>query len=151
MKYMEDLKELLCAELEDYAEKGKKSGKLSLGDVSLIDTMLHSVKNIQRIEMMEEGGYSEDGGWEARGMYRDGVSYNEGGSSYARRKRDSMGRYSRDGGYSEDGRGNRGGMGRYSRDGGKDHMIEMAEELMENASGKEKETYRRIVSMLESV
>jgi hypothetical protein len=30
-------------------------------------------------------------------------------------------------------------------------MIEMAEELMENASGKEKETYRRIVSMLESV
>ena len=106
MKYMEDLKELLCAELEDYAEKGKKSGKLSLGDVGLIDTMLHSVKNIDKIEMLEEGGYSEDGGWEARGMYRDG---------------------------------------------GKDHMIEMAEELMENASGKEKETYRRIVSMLESV
>ena len=29
MHYMHDLKDLLCAELEDYAEKGKKSGKMS--------------------------------------------------------------------------------------------------------------------------
>ena len=31
MHYMHDLKDLLCAELEDYAEKGKKSGKMSMG------------------------------------------------------------------------------------------------------------------------
>lgn len=144
---MHKIRQMLMDELEKY----EKKTDLSMGSLEVIHKITDTIKNIDKIEMLEEGGYSEDGGWEARGMYRDGVSYNEGGSSYARRKRDSMGRYSRDGGYSEDGRGNRGGMGRYSRDGGKDHMIEMAEELMENASGKEKETYRRIVSMLESV
>lgn len=144
---MHKIRQMLMDELEKY----EKKTDLSMGSLEVIHKITDTIKNIDKIEMLEEGGYSEDGGWEARGMYRDGVSYNEGGSSYARRKRDSMGRYSRDGGYSEDGRGNRGGMGRYSRDGGKDHMIEMAEELMENASGKEKETYLRIVSMLESV
>lgn len=144
---MHKIRQMLMDELEKY----EKKTDLSMGSLEVIHKITDTIKNIDKIEMLEEGGYSEDGGWEARGMYRDGVSYNEGGSSYARRKRDSMGRYSRDGGYSEDGRGTRGGMGRYSRDGGKDHMIEMAEELMENASGKEKETYRRIVSMLESV
>lgn len=144
---MHKIRQMLMDELEKY----EKKTDLSMGSLEVIHKITDTIKNIDKIEMLEDGGYSEDGGWEARGMYRDGVSYNEGGSSYARRKRDSMGRYSRDGGYSEDGRGNRNGMGRYSRDGGKDHMIEMAEELMENASGKEKETYRRIVSMLESV
>ena len=144
---MHKIRQMLMDELEKY----EKKTDLSMGSLEVIHKITDTIKNIDKIEMLEEGGYSEDGGWEARGMYRDGVSYNEGGSSYARRKRDSMGRYSRDGGYSEEGRGTRGGMGRYSRDGGKDHMIEMAEELMENASGKEKETYRRIVSMLESV
>ena len=46
MHYMEDLKDLLCAELEDYAEKGKKSGKMSTADIEVIDTVLNSVKNI---------------------------------------------------------------------------------------------------------
>lgn len=124
---MHKIRQMLMDELEKY----EKKTDLSMGSLEVIHKITDTIKNIDKIEMLEEGGYSEDGGWEARGMYRDGVSYNEGGSSYARRKRDSM--------------------GRYSRDGGKDHMIEMAEELMENASGKEKETYRRIVSMLESV
>lgn len=124
---MHKIRQMLMDELEKY----EKKTDLSMGSLEVIHKITDTIKNIDKIEMLEEGGYSEEGGWEARGMYRDGVSYNEGGSSYARRKRDSM--------------------GRYSRDGGKDHMIEMAEELMENASGKEKETYRRIVSMLESV
>lgn len=149
---MHKIKQMLMDELEKY----EKKSDLSIGSLEIIHKITDTIKNIDKIKMLEDGGYSEDGGWEARGMYHDGISYNEGGSSYARRKRDSMGRYSRDGEYSEGGNSYRGGSrggrrGGYSRDGEKDHMIEMAEELMENASGKEKETYRRIVSMLESV
>ena len=39
MHYMHDLKDLLCAELEDYAEKGKKSGKMSMGDLEFQSTL----------------------------------------------------------------------------------------------------------------
>ena len=62
MDYMHDLKDLLCAELEDYAEKGKKSGKMSMGDLESIHKLTDTVKNILKIDMLEEeGGYSEDG------------------------------------------------------------------------------------------
>ena len=151
MHYMEDLKDLLCAELEDYAEKGKKSGKLSTGDIGLIDTMLHSVKNIMKIDVMEdEAGYSEDGRYMGEGRIY-GTSYDM-GSSYARgrgryAKRDSMGRYSRDGGMMyRDGRGMRGG---YSRDDGKHYMMEQLEEMMEKAEKPaEKEALRRCMDAL---
>ena len=126
MDYMHDLKDLLCAELKDYAEKGKRSGELSKADVEVIDTVLNSVKNIYKIdkyEMEAEGGYSEDGHYMGEGRiygtsYESGYS-ERGGSSYARgrgryAKRDSMGRYSSRGGMSYDddmsyARGGRGG------------------------------------------
>jgi hypothetical protein len=166
---MEDLKDLLCAELEDYAEKGKKSGKMSAGDFQLIDTVLNSVKNIYKIDKYKEEmeGYSEDGTYMGEGRiygtsYDDGM-HREGGYSYARgrryAKRDSMGRYSRDGGMSYDddmsyargGRmGNRGGMrGGYSRDDGKHYMMEQLEEMMEEAEKPaEKEALRRCMDAL---
>ena len=169
MDYMHDLKDLLCAELEDYAEKGKKSGKMSTADIQLIDTVLNSVKNIHKINKYEEeAGYSEDGHYMGEGRiygtsYESGYS-ERGGSSYARgrgryAKRDSIGRYSRDGGMSYDddvsyargGRGgNRGGMrGGYSRDDAKSYMIEQIEEMMETAEKPtEKEALRRCMDAL---
>ena len=54
MHYMEDLKDLLCAEMEDYAEKGKKSGKMSMGDLDSIHKLTDTVKNILKIDMLEE-------------------------------------------------------------------------------------------------
>lgn len=169
MHYMHDLKDLLCAELEDYAEKGKKSGKMSMADVEVVDTVLNSVKNIYKIEKYKEEseGYSEDGTYMGEGRiygtsYDDGM-HREGGYSYARgrryAKRDSMGRYSRDGGMSYDddvsyargGRmGNRGGMrGGYSRDDAKSYMIEQIEEMMETAEKPtEKEALRRCMDAL---
>ena len=157
MHYMEDLKDLLCAELEDYAEKGKKSGKMSAGDFQLIDTVLNSVKNIYKIDKYKEEmeGYSEDGTYMGEGRiygtsYDDGMR-REGGYSYARgrryAKRDSMGRYSRDGGMPyRDGRGMRGG---YSRDDAKSYMIEQIEEMMEEAEKPaEKEALRRCMDAL---
>lgn len=170
MDYMHDLKDLLCAELKDYAEKGKRSGELSKADVEVIDTVLNSVKNIYKIGKYKEEteGYSEDGHYMGEGRiygtsYESGYS-ERGGSSYARgrgryAKRDSMGRYSRDDGMSYDddmsyvrgGRGgNRGGMrGGYSRDEGKHYMMEQLEEMMEEAEKPaEKEALRRCMDAL---
>ena len=158
MDYMHDLKDLLCAELKDYAEKGKRSGELSKADVEVIDTVLNSVKNIYKIDKYKEEteGYSEDGHYMGEGRiygtsYESGYS-ERGGSSYARgrgryAKRDSMGRYSRDDGYMRrDGRGMRGG---YSRDDAKSYMIEQIEEMMETAEKPtEKEALRRCMDAL---
>ena len=155
MRYMEDLKDLLCSELEDYAEKGKKSGKMSMGDLESIHKLTDTVKNILKIDLLEsDDGYSEDGHYMGEGRiygtsYESGYS-ERGGSSYARgrgryAKRDSMGRYSRD-----DGMMYRGGMrGGYSREEGKEYMMESLEELMESATKPaEKEALRRCMDAL---
>ena len=157
MHYMEDLKDLLCAELEDYAEKGKKSGKMSMGDLESIHKLTDTVKNILKIDMLEdEAGYSEYGAYMGEGRIY-GTSYDDemrrgGGYSYARgrgryAKRDSMGRYSRDDGYMRrDGRGMRDG---YSRDDGKAYMMEKLEDMMEDAEKPaEKEALRRCMDAL---
>ena len=157
MHYMHDLKDLLCAELEDYAEKGKKSGKMSMGDLESIHKLTDTVKNILKIDMLEgETGYSEDGAYMGEGRIY-GTSYDDGmrrgvGYSYARgrgryAKRDSIGRYSRDDGYMRrDGRGMRDG---YSRDDGKAYMMEQLEDMMEDAEKPaEKEALRRCMDAL---
>lgn len=157
MHYMEDLKDLLCAELEDYAEKGKKSGKMSMGDLDSIHKLTDTVKNILKIDLLEsEEGYSEDGHYMGEGRIY-GTSYDDGirrggGYSYARgrgryAKRDSMGRYSRDDGYMRrDGRGMRDG---YSRDDGKAYMMEQLEDMIEDAEKPaEKEALRRCMEAL---
>ena len=157
MHYMHDLKDLLCAELEDYADKGKKSGKMSMGDLDSIHKLTDTVKNILKIDMLEdESGYSEDGAYMGEGRIY-GTSYDDGmrrgvGYSYARgrgryAKRDSMGRYSRDDGYMRrDGRGMRDG---YSRGEGKAYMMEQLEDMIEDAEKPaEKEALRRCMEAL---
>ena len=148
MHYMHDLKDLLCAELQEYAENGKRSGKMSKADIEVIDTVLNSVKNIYKIDKYkkEMDGYSEDGHYMGEGRiygtsydgYDRGASYARGRGRYA--KRDSMGRYSRDG------RGMRDG---YSRDDGKAYMMEQLEDMMEDAEKPaEKEALRRCMEAL---
>ena len=157
MHYMHDLKDLLCAELEDYAEKGKKSGKMSMGDLESIHKLTDTVKNILKIDLMEsDDGYSENGAYMGDGRIY-GTSYDDGmrrgvGYSYARgrgryAKRDSMGRYSRDdGSMRRDVRGMRDG---YSRDDGKAYMMEQLEDMMEDAEKPaEKEALRRCMEAL---
>ena len=154
MHYMHDLKDLLCAELEDYGEKGKKSGKMSMGDLDSIHKLTDTVKNILKIDILEEeSGYSEDGHYMGEGRiygtsydgYDRGASYARGRGRYA--KRDSMGRYSRDdGSMRHDGRGMRDG---YSRDEGKAYMMEQLEDMMEDAEKPaEKEALRRCMEAL---
>lgn len=131
MEYMHELKEKLCEELEEIARKGE----LGAGDLEIVHKLTDTIKNLDKIEMLEEdGGYSRDGGWEMEGRGR----YNR-GSSYARRKRDSMGRYSRE--WRD---------GRYSRDDAKTHMIEQMEQLMNGSQNeREREIIRRAMEQLE--
>ena len=135
MDYMHELKEKLCDELEEIANKGE----LGAGDLEIIHKLTDTIKNLDKIGMLEDG-YSQAGNWEIEGR-----AYNR-GSSYARRKRDSMGRYSRDG------RAMRYRDGRmYSRDEAKDDMMEQMETLMEQAgSEKEREAIRRCMNQLEN-
>lgn len=137
---MHKIKEMLMNELYEYEEKAKKmsGGKLSQNEMDRIHKLTDTVKNIDKIEMLEDGGYSEDGAYMGEGRIY-GTSYARGRGRNARR--DGMGRYSRDGGYSEnyDGGssyargGNMGGRG-YSRDDAKEHMMEKAEEMLEMAT-----------------
>ena len=133
MEYMDKLRDKLCDELDEIARKGE----LGAGDLEIIHKLTDTIKNLDKIEMLEDGGYSQAGDWEAdmRGTYGRG-------SSYRGRKRDSMGRYSREG---------RGGRGGYSRHDAKEAMMEQMEMLMEQAgSEREREAIRRCMGQLEN-
>lgn len=87
MHKLEDLKEMLCEELEKYGEKKE----LTAGSLDVVDKLAHAMKNIDKIIEGYDGGYS--GRSYARDRDgRDGRSYR---GSYAQR-RDAMGRYSRE-------------------------------------------------------
>lgn len=83
-KYMKELEDMLCEELDKIAKKGE----LSAGSLDTVQKLTHSLKSLKTIEAMEDSGYS--------GMYYPmRGSYDE---SYAMRGRN--GRYTR--GYSRD-------------------------------------------------
>ena len=150
MEYIEKLKEMLCKELEQYANKGKLAGV----ELELVWKLTDTIKNLGKIEMLEEeDGYSKD----SYGSYDDEMSHAR-GRRYA--KRNSMGRYSREDGYSEEGdsygRGSynsydEGSMGshNYSREGAKDHMMSKLGKMMENASPEEREVLKDCMRKLE--
>lgn len=126
MEYMYELKEKLCRELEEVARKPE----MGAGDLELIHKLTDTIKNIDKIDALEDDGYSRDGDWEMEGRGR----YNR-GSSYARR-RDSRGRYTSD--------------RRYSRDDAKTHMIDQMEQLMNGTQNeREREIIRRAMEQLE--
>lgn len=82
MHELYELKEKLCKELKKYGSK-----ELSAGSLDVVDKLAHAVKNLDKIIMAyEEEDYSSR-------SYRG--SYDDGGMSS--RRRDSMGRYSREG------------------------------------------------------
>lgn len=101
MKELFGIREMLCEELSEFSVQRE----LSAADLDAIHKLASSIKNIDKIAMFESGDYSRDDGYSRDGGYsRDWSSgrtaYNR-GSSY-RRKRDSMGRYSRDEGKAKD-------------------------------------------------
>ena len=173
MEYIEKIKKMLCKELDEYAMKGK----LTMADLEAVHKLTDTVKNLDKIAMLEEEseGYSEARG--GRGRSRGGRSSYEGGGSYdddmmysERRgrgrnaRRDSMGRYSSEGGssyedYSEEESyrggssyergGQGGGRGGYSRGDAKDHMMNKLGMMMEGADPKEREALKECMRAIE--
>lgn len=138
---MHKLKKYLKEELRQYEEKGN----LSSSDLQAVHMITDTIKNIDKIEMLEdeyEEGHSRDGRWMAGGSYDDDRSYDERGNSY-RRRRDRMGRYSRDGGSSE-----RGGE---SYGEGKEYMVECLEDMMHEAkTAREKDILKRCMNEMKN-
>lgn len=161
---MHKIKEMLMNELYEYEEKAKKmpNGKISTQELEKIHKLTDTVKNIDKIEMLEDGeGYSEDGHYMGEGRIY-GTSYARGRGRNARR--DSMGRYSRDDGYSENyggssyARGGQGNMGGnrggssygMSYDGAKEMLTEKAEEMLEMTHDpKERRVIEKLMRELE--
>ena len=134
MQELYDLKEMLTNELKGYGKKGD----LTAGSLDVVDKLSHALKNLDKIIWAceeEKNGYSNGYPMYA---YRDGRSYsdgsyNDGYGSYARR-RDSMGRYSREG---------------YSRHG---DMIADLRELMNDApDDRTRQEFQRFISKMESM
>lgn len=100
---MDKLFKFIDRELEELEEKVSRGGKLLGGDIEYGDKLAHFKKSLLTNEAMdseysEQGGRSGNRGSRSRegGRSRESYESYEGGMSNARR-RDSMGRYSRDG------------------------------------------------------
>ena len=142
-----DAKDMLKRELDEVIKKGE----LSAGDLEVVDKLLDSIKNACKIIMYEE--YSEDGNSYADGdMDMANYSYARGRGSRA--KRDSMGRYSSEGGYSNARDGRRMYArrdGRYSYDADDKHeKIEMLRDMMSDSnSDEERRAIQKIIRRME--
>lgn len=127
MHKLYELKEKLMKELEDYAD----NGKFSKDDVEAIKYTSSAIDHICNIVGDEEGysGYSMEGG-----SRYDGRSYARGRGRNARR--DSMGRYSRDGGYSQ----------------AADDMVQELRELMRDAPDERtRQEFQRFIQKIEQM
>lgn len=147
-----ELKDMLKKELDQIVKKGE----LSAGSLETIDKLLNSIKNACKITMYEE--YAEDGySYADSDMDMSNYSYARGGNGRGRgpnANRDSMGRYSSEGGYSN-ARSGRDGRGGYSRrgysyaDGEKEEKIEMLRDMMQEVNEEERRALQKIIRRME--
>lgn len=157
MKHLEELKEVVKRELEKFG----KQGDISVSSLDKIHKLSDLYKNLCKIEMLEEeaeGGYSEARGGRGRGRssydggssYDDDMMYSERRGRGRNAKRDSMGRYSSEGGSYEGGSSyERGGQGGYSRDEAADWMMRELGSMMEDADPKQREALKKCMRELE--
>jgi hypothetical protein len=104
-KDMHGICEKLTEEISEMNKKmDKNGGNMKAGDLTTLDTLAHALKSVKTVLAMEDsfdndrsGDYMGDN---RGGSYERGGSYARGRGRYA--KRDSMGRYSSEYGYSRD-------------------------------------------------
>lgn len=139
MKVICDVKDKVL----DLLHKANRADEFSMGDVDFLANALKAVKDACEVEnMMEDGGYSQDGDWMAEGNYGRGSSYAKGRN---------MGRNgSRDGGMGRGYSSRRDRMGRYSRDDGRSEMMEHIRMAIETADGEDKEMLQRFMRQIEN-
>jgi len=148
---MHKLIEYVCDELEELERKADKDGKLSMAEMQYADLLAHTKKNLLKAdELWEEGDYSEAmDGMSYEGSYRGSYARgNQGGnrggnnrSSYARgrgrnARRDSMGRYSSEGGYSR---------------AGEDMVMELREMMQDAPDERTRQEFQRFIAKMEQM
>lgn len=141
MENMHKLKDTLCRELDEFARRDS----IESYDLDTIHKLTDTIKNLDKIEMLEDGGYSQARGGGNRGGMRTYARDGEGGGygyedsfgdndgySMARRRRDER--------------------GRYSRDDGRDDMVNRLEEMMSRAgSDRDREEIRRMIERMKGM
>lgn len=121
------LKDEMCEELMELTDKKNRSP----GDVEMIGEIVDIILDIHRIEdYCEDGDYSRAGEWEAdmRGNYGRTENYNR-NNSYGNRGRHYV-------------------RGHYSRGDGLEKMISDIEDMMQDATGAERDAYKRAADIL---
>lgn len=130
-KTLYDLREMLCEELDEYNHDAKNG--LNERVLDTVHKLTDTIKNIDKIMMLEDGDYSRAGEWEAdmRGNYGRTENYNR-GNSYANRGRHYV-------------------RGHYSRGDGRERMISDIENMMQDAAGAERDAYKRALDILNNM
>ena len=141
MHELYELKEKLCRELKKYGNE-----ELTTSSLEVVDKLSHAIKNLDKIiEKYEEdeGGsygynsyepnYNRSNRSSYRGSYNNGGSYARGRGRNA--KRDSMGRYSSNDGYSRNG----------------DIASELRELMMDAPDEQTRMEYQRVINKLEQM
>jgi hypothetical protein len=154
MEYIEKIKKMLCKELEEYAEMGKMK---STSDLDMIWKLTDTVKNLDKIEMLEDdGGYSEARGMRGRSYmggssYDDDMMYSERRGRGRSAKRDRMSRYSSDDGMSYDDYSEERMDRRYSRDDVEEHLMHKLGQAMEDADPKQRKILEEAMQKIRRV
>lgn len=130
-KNLYDLREMLCEELDEYNRDAKNG--LNERTLDTVHKLTDTIKNIDKIMMLEDDDYSRSGEWEAdmRGNYGRTENYNR-GNSYANRGRHYV-------------------RGHYSRGDGRERMISDIETMMQEATGTERDAYKRALDILRTI
>lgn len=156
LKYMDEAKMALEKEIDKIA----KTGEISVNTLEKLHKLTDTYKNFCKIEALSEesemGGHSEarggrGGAYMHGSSYDDDVMYSERRGRGRNAKRDSMGRYSSEGGSYEGGsyRGSSSYDGGYSRDEATDHLMRQLGNMMEDADPKQRETLKKWMRELE--
>lgn len=133
-KAMYDLRDMLCKELDEISRKGE----LGAGDLDIVHKLASTIKNIDKIEMMEDDGYSRDGDYSRNGDYSRGGDW----------QADMRGTYGRGSSYAR--RGTHYVRGHYSRADSMEHLREQINDMMrETDDDRVKEALRRAASLME--
>lgn len=131
MHMYEDIKNMLCDELEEVTRKGE----LTAGSLDIIDKITHAIKSIDTIVAMER--YDDDN-HTRRYTRGDGESMirGDGRRSYAPRRRDAMGRYTT----------------RYTRDDAKADMVADLHEIMNDTTDENlKHEVKKFIEKVENM
>lgn len=126
MKDMKKLEDLLWKELEDY----KHRDKLTMSDLEIVHKITDTLKNIEKIEMLEGGCEHSHRTHGAEPRYGGRYYYDDdGGESYRRGRSYETGR---------------------SHGEGTEQMVGKLERMMEDAEPKHREMLQRLIGQMQN-